>query len=56
MLSGSLRALDGAVLQHTLGKLNGEEVARECVIHCCWWGGVGRVRLYAPCCMLLLSN
>lgn len=29
MLSGSLRALDGAVLQHTLGKLNEEERERE---------------------------
>jgi hypothetical protein len=29
MLSGSLRALDGAVLQHVLGKLNEEERQRE---------------------------
>ena len=29
LLSGSLRALDGAILQHTLGKLNEEERNRE---------------------------
>ena len=29
MLSGSLRALDGSLLQHTLGKLNEEERQRE---------------------------